>query len=325
MLWHLVYLVEAVQLWDELRVRSVRHVHVHFAGPSATVAMIASRLGELSYSMTVHGPIVFFDVEANQLREKVEHARFVFCISHFARAQLAAHVDPVHWPKLHIVHCGVDTARFRFDRLRPAGGRPHRIVTVGRLTPVKNMAMLVEAVARLVDDVPDICCTIVGDGPERDRCAQFAVRLGVAERVHFAGAVGQDDILEYYRDADVFVLPSFAEGVPVVYMEAMAMGLPTIGTAVGGTSELIQHGVSGLVVPPGDLDALVDALRRVLTDEALYARLSEGGRRKVVAEFDIADIGTQVASLFARELGELDATSAPAGELEAAKVHAHGA
>lgn len=300
MVWHFFYFVEAVQLADEMRRRNVRHVHVHFAGPCATVAMIAERLGDLTYSMTVHGPIVFFDVGANLLREKVERAAFIICISDFARSQLAAHVDPRHWSKMHIIHCGVDTTRYHCDTPRP---RSCHLLSVGRLVPVKNASALIEAVARLADEFPDIRCTLVGDGPERARFERLAADLGVADRVTFAGAVGQDDILDYYRAADVFVLPSFAEGVPVVYMEAMAMGLPTIGTAVGGTTELIEHGESGLIVPPGNLDKLVEALRRVLSDDALCARLSAGGRRKVVAEFEISRIGAQVADLFARQLG----------------------
>lgn len=328
LLWHKFYFLEAVQLWDELRRRGVGHVHVHFIGPCATVAMIASRLGDLTYSITVHGPIVFYDVGKNLIAEKIERAAFAICISDFARAQVAAHVATRHWEKLFIAHCGVDTARFRPDERRAAtastGGRRH-VLCVARLAPVKGVGVLIEAIARLAAEMPDIHCTLVGDGPERAALAQLARDLGVDRHITFAGATGQDAILRYYQQADVFALPSFAEGVPVVLMEAMATGVPAIATAVGGIGELIEHGTSGLIVPPGNVPLLTGALRRVLTDGDLHARLAEGGRRKVVAEFEISEIGAQIAALFARRLGgEHAAADADAAD-PSRRAHAHGA
>jgi len=323
LLWHFFYFLEAVQLWDELRRRGVRHVHVHFAGPCATVAMIASRISDLTYSITMHGSAEFFEVERNLLARKVERAEFVICISDFTRAQLAAQVDPRHWEKLHIIHCGVDATRYRRD----VGDTdaPYRVLCVARLVPAKGISLLIEAIARLVDDVPTIRFTLIGDGPDRSRLEALARDLGVAERIRFAGSVGQDDILPYYAQADAFVLPSFAEGVPVVLMEAMAMGVPAIGTAVGGTSELIEHEVSGLLVPPGNAAALTAALRRALLDQGLRARLIDGGRRKVVAEFEMSEIGAQVVSLFAAKLGGSAVPAVSRPQPEGAKVHAHDA
>jgi len=343
LLWHLFYFLEAVQLWDELRSRGVGHVHVHFIGPCATVAMIASRLGTLTYSITVHGPIVFYDVSKNLIAPKIERAAFAICISDFARAQVAAHVATKHWSKLHIAHCGVDTTRFRPDASRAAGSTPaglgstesaasdipnrrREVLCVARLAPVKGVGVLIEAIARLADEIPALHCTLVGDGPERAQLERLAADLGVKDLITFAGATGQDDILAYYQQADVFALPSFAEGVPVVLMEAMATGVPAIATAVGGIGELIEHGVSGLIVPPGNVALLSGALRRVLTDDGLHARLAEGGRRKVVAEFEISDIGRQIAALFAAKLGGTPAgeTAAPAPAPQR-EVHAPGA
>lgn len=321
-LWHLFYFVESVLLWDELRRRQAGHVHVHFAGPSATLVMIASRLGELTYSMTVHGSTVFFDVQKAVLRQKVEHARFVFCISEFTRAQVAAQVAPEYWQKLRVVHCGVDT-----DNHRPSGESASRtsinVLCVTRLVPAKGVSLLIEAVARLQKELPELRCTLVGDGPDRDRLERLAIARGVADRIEFVGAVGQDHIQRYYHEADVFALPSFAEGVPVVLMEAMAHGVPVVGTAVGGVSELIEPDVTGLLVPAGDVSALTSALRRLCSDQDLRSALIANGRRKVVHEFNIADIAAQVGELFAELLGPAIAEdSAPVAALEVASSHA---
>ncbi len=300
-LWHLFYFVEAVLLWHALRQRGIGHVHVHFAGPCATLAMIARRLGDLTYSLTVHGSAVFFDVEKNLLCHKVEGAALVLCISDFTRAQVMAHADPQHWDKLKVVHCGID-ARAYPPKAADAEAPAH-ILCVARLLPAKGLSDLLDAVATLRRAHPRIRCTLVGDGPDRARLEARCLELGLTDAVHFAGFVGQDAIQPYYEAADVFVLPSYAEGVPVVLMEALAKGVPAIATAVGGTSELIEHGVTGLLVPPGRPDRLADALDAALHNGALRARLIEHGRAKVLEEFEMTAIGRQVAEHFAALLG----------------------
>jgi glycosyltransferase involved in cell wall biosynthesis len=298
LLWHLFYFVEAVLLWDELRRRGLRHVHVHFEGACAAVAMVAARLGDLSYSMTVHGSTVFFDVHRMLLREKIERAAFVFCISEFTRAQVAAQVGPEHWPKLHVVHCGIEAGTYQPRPARDVRPTAAEILCVGRLVAAKGQALLLQALAALEREFPLLRCTLVGDGPDRTRLAGLARDLRVDGRVTFAGSVGQDDIQTFYERADLFVLPSFAEGVPVVLMEAMAKGLPVVGTRVGGTGELIEDGVTGLLVAPGNADALANALRRLLTDAECRERLAGNGRRKVLAEFEMGAIGRRVVQLF---------------------------
>jgi colanic acid/amylovoran biosynthesis glycosyltransferase len=325
MLWHLFYFLESVLLWDELRRRRIRHVHVHFAGPCATVAMIASRLGDLTYSMTVHGSTVFFDVHRALLRQKAEHARFVFCISEFTRAQVAAHLPAEHWEKLKIVHCGVDTGLYAPGPPR-TGRVPHHLLCVARLMPAKGISLLLEAVAELAESMPDLRCTLVGDGPDRQRLEQVAAKLRIADRITFTGAVGQDDIRPFYAAADAFVLPSFAEGVPVVLMEAMAAGVPVVATAVGGTSELVLPEQTGLLIPPGSVSALTDALRRILTDGELRERLATGGRAKVLDEFDLPRIGEQVAELFRQLLAESFVSPSPTDPaMQSEPLHAHHA
>jgi glycosyltransferase involved in cell wall biosynthesis len=131
--------------------------------------------------------------------------------------------------------------------------------------------------------------TLVGDGDERARLEATAVELGLEDAVRFAGAVGQDRIRDFYRRADIFCLPSFAEGIPRVLMEAMAMGVPVVATHVMGVPELVNHGRSGLVVAPGRADLLADALMQLARDPELRTRLGAEGRRRVESSYDIRD------------------------------------
>jgi glycosyltransferase involved in cell wall biosynthesis len=212
-------------------------------------------------------------------------------------------VDQVHWTKLHVVHCGVDVREFR-----PAGGSAHdrgpvKILAVGRLLPLKGHAVLLEAAARLVSDGAPVQITIVGDGHERARLEQLAARLGVDRDVRFAGAVGRDVLPDYYAQADIFCLPSFAEGVPVVLMEAMAAGLPVVATRVAGIPELIRDEQSGLLVSPGRPDLLFAALRRLVESASLRRRIGTAGRARVETEFEVRSCARQLATLMDEERG----------------------
>lgn len=241
----------------------------------------------------MHGPTEFDDVTRYALAEKVRRARFVAVISDYARSQLMKLVEPAHWRRLEVVHCGVDPAHFEpVDR----SGRsaPLRVLTVGRLVPDKGQAVLLEAVALLGARGVDVELTLVGDGPERE-----SLQAAAGRSVRFAGAVGQDLVRAHYTAADVFALPSFAEGVPVVLMEAMATGLPVVSTRIAGIAELVDHGVGGLLVAPGRAEPVAEALERLAADPLLRARLGRAGRERVVARYDIADAVERLAELFA--------------------------
>ncbi|HEX6688734.1 MAG TPA: glycosyltransferase family 4 protein [Solirubrobacterales bacterium] len=311
LLWQLFYFVEAVVLWDECRRRGIRHIHVHFANVSADVALLASRIGSAlepdrpwSWSFTMHGPTEFFDVRHFRLAEKLRQARFVVCISDFARSQLMALSEPDSWQKLPVVHVGIPIEQFT-----PVGASPPtaaaEILCIGRLVPEKGQAVLIEAIARLVERGLPASATFAGEGPQRGALEALAERLGVGSRVSFRGAVGQEELHALYAAASAFCLPSFSEGVPVVLMEAMAMRLPTIGTTITGVPELIEDGHSGLLVPPGRPDLLTDALQRALSDDALAQTLGEAGRAKVLAEFDADASAEQLHALFAEQIGEM--------------------
>lgn len=300
LVWHSFYFVEAVYFWHELRRRGIRHVHVHFAMACTTVAMVASQLGDLTFSMTVHGPAVFCDSGRYLLREKVRQAVMVICISDFCRSQVMSLARPEDWDKLNVVHCGVGTERYVPGKCPTSNDSGAiRLLNVARLSPVKAHAVLLEAVAELKMNECDVLCTIIGDGPERSRLESLCRELGIQDCVRFTGLVDQDAIQHFYDEADIFVLPSFAEGLPVVLMEAMAKGLPVVASRIMGIPELVQHGVHGLLVPPGRVGPLAEAIAMVARDLHLCGEMGAKGREKVCREFDVSQAAKQLSELFA--------------------------
>jgi len=299
-LWQVFYFLEAGVLWHWCRRRGIRHVHVHFANVAADVAMLAAVIGapELRWSFTMHGSAEFFDVSHYRLGEKVRRADWVACISDFCRSQLMSQVEPEHWAKLRVVHCGVDLEEYAPTvKERTGAEEPLRLLTVGRLVPVKGQPLLVEAVATLRRRGHDVCLTIIGEGPARGAIEEAIARHGVGDAVRLAGSVGQDEIRAHYAAADIFMLPSFTEGLPVVLMEAMAMGIPVLTTQVTGIPELVDSDVSGVMVRPGRLDEILGALERLVADPDLRRRLGAAGREKIAREFDVRSSARQLQTL----------------------------
>jgi len=291
-LYQVIYLAEAAVLAEHLRARGLTHLHNHIAKSSCTVAMLMSEMSGIPYSFTLHGPDIFYEPYRWRLDEKIARARFVACISHFARSQAMAFSAPEHWNKLHIVHCGVDPARY--DTQSPKAHA--HLVFVGRLAGVKGVPVLLQALQGLIAEHPDLRLTLVGDGPERAALETLAQGLG--DHVEFVGYQSQDAVAALLSEATLHVLPSFAEGVPVVLMEAMAARVPVVTTRIAGVPELVEDGVSGLLVPPGDADALRVALGRLLTDADLCRAMGEAGRVRVRTEFASDTEAAWLAALF---------------------------
>jgi glycosyltransferase involved in cell wall biosynthesis len=289
--FQLFYFAEAILLWRWCRREGVRHVHVHFANPAADVALLLVRFaggrGEgWSWSLTMHGPTEFHDLVVHRVAEKVRRAAWVQCISEYARSQVMALLPPEGWDKLEVVHCGVDASRYDPARWPRRASARLRLLNVARLVPNKAHPLLLRAVAALLESGVECELAIVGDGPERERLVAEARALGISDRLRLPGSVGQDQLPGHYAEADLFCLPSFAEGLPVVLMEAMAMELPVVAPRLAGIPELVEDGVSGRLVVPGSLEALVAALRGLAHDPEERARMGAAGRRKVIAEFD---------------------------------------
>lgn len=201
--------------------------------------------------------------------------------------------DPAHWPKMHIVHCGVDP--MLYDRPRPKPGK--KLLFVGRLAGVKGVPVLLEALTTLRDLHPDLRLTLVGDGPERAVLEAKAQVLGVADLVDFVGYKSQDEVAEHLAQSDIFVLPSFAEGLPVVLMEALASRVPVVTTRIAGVAELVEDGVNGYLVPPGDVASLTDRLEQLLANPDTRTAMGEAGRARVMEEFNIRTETARLAGL----------------------------
>lgn len=304
-LWQLFYFAEGIMVWRHCRRRGVSHLHAHLLNQASDAALIATRFQSerdparrWSWSFTAHGPNEFFEVSRSQLAEKAADADAVVCISDFARSQVMAFAPEARWPRFHVVHCGLDPDRFDPGPEAPAAGEGLRVLYVGRLVPFKGQAILLEALAAIRRRGVDASLTVVGDGPSRAALERRAEELGLAAAVRFDGAVGQDEIGAHYAAADVFCLPSFAEGVPVVLMEAMAMRIAVVTSRVMGIPELIDDGEDGILVAPGRADQLAAALERLARDPELRERLGRRGREKVVAEFDVRESGRRLARIF---------------------------
>jgi colanic acid/amylovoran biosynthesis glycosyltransferase len=281
----LAYSVEAAMVARWMRRENVAHLHVHFGNVGASIGMLVKRLTGCHLSYTIHGPDEFDDVPGQQLALKMQEADAVICISQFARGQLMRISHPDHWPKFLLCRLGVTPAQFQFS-LRD-GGPTARLLCVGRLTPAKCQVLLVQACALLRDRGVPFQLTLVGAGPDRERVERAIAELGLQPHIALTGALNQEAVREQFAQADIFVLPSLAEGIPVVLMEAMASGVPCVTTPVNGIPELIEHERTGLLARPGDVESLAGELQRLIADPTLRRRLALAAHDKLLADFDL--------------------------------------
>lgn len=297
----LFYLIEAALLARWMARRGLRHLHVHFATPAATVAMMLCRMTATPFSITVHGPDEFYDVAGCYLAQKISAASFVVCISNFAQSQMMKLSRGSDWQKFEIARLGVDCDHFLPRPFRPAPA-PFEILCVGRLVPAKGQRILIEAVAHLLAEGRELALRFIGDGPDAGELATLVRNLKLGHSVVFEGAVNQDAIRSFYATADLFVLASFAEGIPVVLMEAMAMEVPCIATAINGIPELIRDGIDGVLVAPSDVLGLATAIARFMEDPGLRESLGRAGRRRVQSAYEIGISADRLATVFGARL-----------------------
>lgn len=302
---HGFYFAEAVLIGAWMQKSQIHHIHVHFANPASTVALILSKIYPVTFSITVHGPDEFYDVTRHHLKEKIVAAQFIFCISYFARSQLMLLSDPGMWSKLVLVRVGVDPMLYSPRPLKEEANRTD-ILCVGRLTPAKGQALLVEALKLLVDQGKSVLLHLVGDGPERRQLVQQVCEQGLQDRVVFHGALNPQATLEAYAKADIFALASFAEGLPVVLMEAMSREIPCVAPAIHGIPELIQNEENGLLVIPADALALANALARLIDSPTLRSKLGKAGRRTILERFTLQTNTEHLAAQFVRYLQTVD-------------------
>ena len=297
-LFQMFYFAEAGILASRLRRGHFDHLHSHFGDVSTSIAMLAGALAGIPFSFTLHGPGVFFDALAWRLDEKIERASFVSCISWFCRSQAQLLSSESNAAKLHIVHCGVDPDRYVDRSLESGAAADVKLAFVARLDHVKGLSVLLEAMAVVREDVPNIHLEVAGDGPAREQFSERAEALGLQDHVTFLGYVSQSEVAHLLARTDVYVLPSFAEGVPVGLMEAQASGLPVVATRVGGISELVEDEATGFLVAPGDVAGLAGRIAQLALDPDLRKRFGAAGRRRVIAEFSSSTEAQRLAVLF---------------------------
>jgi len=296
---HLAYLAEACVLLAELRRRKVQHLHAHFGTNPATVALLCRALGGPEYSFTVHGPEEFDKAPLLALDRKISRAKFVVAISEFCRSQLLRLVPAAQFSKIQVVRCGLDVDLLNASR--DPIPNVARLVCIGRLNEQKGHFVLMDAAARLAKEGKKFELVLVGGGELRAAVEQRIQELGIERHVRITGFVSQERVVEELRASKALVLPSLGEGLPVVIMEAYALGRPVLSTFIAGIPELVTPGHSGWLVPAGSVEALTAALSEVLScPMETLERMAERGREAVRRYHDVRASAQRLAQLFER-------------------------
>lgn len=296
---HLVYLAEACRTVFWLRAASIQHLHAHFGTNSAEVAMLAHALGGPRWSFTIHGPKEYDDVQLMGLAEKVRHCAFVVAITSYGRSQLYRLVEHHHWPKVKVVHCGLEPAYSTIEANSPPTAR--RLVCVGRLCEQKGQLLLMDAAQCLAAQGADFELVLVGDGDMRPEIEARIEHHNLRGKVRITGRISSKEVRDEVLAARALVLPSFAEGLPGVIMEAMALRRPVISTFIAGIPELVLPGKHGWLVPAGNVEALVCAMRACLDaphDE--LASMGEAAHSRVLERHNVDTQAAQLQDLFQR-------------------------
>lgn len=283
---NLFYLGEAILLGLWSQKNDIFHIHVHFANPAATVALIHSWINGIPYSLTIHGPDEFYNVDKNHLKLKFESSAFIVAISHYTASQIIkiAPVKPVVCP------LGINLDQFPY--IKRSWHEPRELLSIGRLHPNKGFKTLLEAVKGL-----KINLTIIGEGDEREALEGLKM-----DSVHLLGAKSQTEVIDFYQTADIFVLASFAEGLPVVLMEAMASGLPVLATQINAIPELIHNQENGLLVPPANPDALRKAIIQLIDHPEVAEKMAKEARLTVERDYNLDTNLEKLAKIFREKI-----------------------
>jgi colanic acid/amylovoran biosynthesis glycosyltransferase len=293
--YHLIYLAEACRVLPWLAEFGARHMHAHFGTNSTEVAMLAHVLGGPSFSFTVHGPDEF--LRPMGLEEKIRRSRFAVAISSFGRSQLCLRSRYEDWPKLKVVHCGLEKS-FHDGAAKQLPVTP-RLICVGRLCEAKGQMLLVEAAAALVARGVPFELVLAGDGPMRHAIETLIEKHKLGSRVRITGWISSSAVRDEILAARALVLPSFAEGLPVVIMEAMALRRPVLTTYVAGIPELVRHGEDGWLFPAGSVEELTDAMQDCLSKSAgELQRIGDAGHERVLGRHSVDTEAAKLAALF---------------------------
>jgi glycosyltransferase involved in cell wall biosynthesis len=280
---------EGVYAAHVLRPLGRNHLHAHFVDRAATVALVASRLLSVPYSVTAHANDIY--VNPLLLAEKLSGAKFVATCTGYNQAHLAAIGNGHVSHKVSCIYHGLDVSHYQPES-RPPSGKP-LLLSVGQLKEKKGLAYLIRACRMLKDRGYHLECQIVGEGPLRPALEAQIRQLSLEDTVTLCGALPHPAVVEKYRQATLFVLPCVVsadgdrDGIPNVILEAMAMQLPVVSTRHSGIPEVVEDGVTGLLIPPADEAALAGILSQLLDDPERRHRLGQNGRQTIVEKFSV--------------------------------------
>lgn len=294
--YHLTYFLEACWASQWLQAHGVNHLHAHFGTNPAEVALLVHALCGVRYSFTVHGPEEFDKPEFLHLREKIHAAAFVVGVSSYGRSQLMRWADESHWHKLKVVHCGLDD-KFISAPASPVPDVP-RLLCIGRLSGQKGQLVLLQAAAQLAREGVPFELVLAGDGEMRPQIERAIATHGLQRHVRITGWISADQVAAELQACRAMVLPSFAEGLPVVLMEAMALGRPVLTTFIAGIPELVIHGENGWLFPAGDVERLAAVMKECLAAPlAELQRLGAAARTRAQERHDARCEAAKLAAL----------------------------
>lgn len=289
--YHLIYLAEACKMLPWLKLHQSQHLHAHFGTNSAEIAMLAGVLAKLPYSYTVHGPEEFDKPQALGLNITIHQAKFVIAISSFGRSQLYRWANFADWEKIKIVHCGLEASFYMTPAnsisAKPIAARPG-LVCVGRLCEQKGQMLLLEAAKNLHDSGVDFELILAGDGEMRAEIDALIIQYQLQDKVKITGWISSNEVRNHILSAQALVLPSFAEGLPVVIMEAMSLKRPVISTYIAGIPELLIKGENGWLCVAGDVHDISNAMREALTlPVETLQKMGDAAYTRVIARHNI--------------------------------------
>jgi colanic acid/amylovoran biosynthesis glycosyltransferase len=293
--YHLAYVAEACRILPWLTTFGATRIHAHFGNNSTEVALLAQVLGGPPYSFTIHGPGEF--TQPMGLDEKIHRSAFVVAVSSYCRSQLYLRSQYVDWPKIKVVRCGLE--KEFYGNAPPTGSTAARFVCVGRLCQEKGQLLLIAAMAALVAKGIVFELVLAGDGPMRPELEDLIKNLALEKHIRITGWISSEQVRQEILAARALVLPSFAEGLPVVIMEAMALRRPVLTTYVSGIPELVQPGESGWLFPAGSVEDLASAMRDCLSRSLEdLQKMGNAGHDRVVQFHSIDVEAGKLANLF---------------------------
>jgi colanic acid/amylovoran biosynthesis glycosyltransferase len=296
----LKHLIQACYLYIILKNKGISHIHAHFLNAPTSIALFLSRFLKIPFSFTEHASNMFID--PLMFGTKLRLCKKSVTISDYNKKYLLDTYGEDLAEKIHIIHCGIDPELYTPQNCEKS--KPPVILAVGRLVAMKGFYFLLEACRLLKDKGIKFTCLIVGDGEEKEALLAKSAELGIDDVVTFQGAEMQERVMQFLREASLFVLPSIItdegrrDGIPVALMEAMAMELPVISTNIVGIPELIEDRKEGLLVQEKNTAELADALEFLLRNMGTREEMGKQGRIKILREFNISNVPEQFHSVF---------------------------